>query len=96
MTARGSGRLRRRVETLRLRQARSQGRRIGCISPGGRCRDDPLARTLEVRQLDPGGRHVTLLSAADGSHAAPGCDGLTLDRDALWTEMDRRPDETEE
>ncbi len=57
---------------------------------------DPLARTLEVRQLDPGGRHVTLLSAADGSHAAPGCEGLTLDLDALWTEMDRLPDETEE
>jgi Uma2 family endonuclease len=57
---------------------------------------DPLARTLEVRQLDPGGRHVTLLSAADGNHAAPGCEGLALDLDALWAEVDRLPEEPEE
>jgi Uma2 family endonuclease len=56
---------------------------------------DPVARTLEIRQLDPGGRHVSLLSAADGSHAAPGCEGLTLDLDALWNEMDRLPEQEE-
>ena len=53
---------------------------------------DPLARTLEVRQLDPSGRHVTLLSAADGQHAAPGCEGLTIDLDALWATADRLPE----
>lgn len=56
---------------------------------------DPLARTLEVRQLDPAGRHVTLLSAAEGAHPAPGCEGLTLDLDALWADIDRLPDEDE-
>ncbi len=57
---------------------------------------DPLARTLEIRQLDPGGRHVSLLSAAVGTRAAPGCDGLELDLDGLWAEIDRLPDEPEE
>lgn len=56
---------------------------------------DPVARTLEVRELHPEGRHVVLLSAADGSHEVPGCEGLVLDLDALWAEADRMP-ETEE
>ncbi len=56
---------------------------------------DPLARTVEIRQLDPGGRHVTLLSAADGVHDIAGCDGLRLDLDGLWSEIDRLPDEDE-
>jgi Uma2 family endonuclease len=56
---------------------------------------DPLARTLEIRELHPAGRHVILLSAAEGSHAAPGCEGLTVDLDALWAEVDRLPDDEE-
>lgn len=57
---------------------------------------DPLARTLEVRELHADGRHVILLlAAAEGPHAVSGCEGLVLDLDALWREIDRLP-ETEE
>jgi Uma2 family endonuclease len=56
----------------------------------------PLARLLEVRELHAGGDPVIVLSAADGSHAAPGCDGLVLDLDGLWAEADRLPEDEEE
>ena len=57
---------------------------------------DPLVRTLEIRELSADGRHVTLLAAADGAHAIDGCEGLVLDLDALWADVDGLPDEDEE
>jgi Uma2 family endonuclease len=54
---------------------------------------DPELRTLEVLHLGADGRYVDALAAADGAHAVPGCDGLVLDLDALWAEIDRLPDE---
>lgn len=57
---------------------------------------DPLARTVDIRRLDPGGRHVTLLSAADGVLPVPEHDGLVLDLDGLWREVDEVSDEPEE
>lgn len=50
---------------------------------------DPEARTLEVLVLDPNGRFVEVLVAAEGAHDVPSCDGLRLDLDALWAEVDR-------
>ena len=50
---------------------------------------DPEARTLEVLALDENGRFVEVLAAADGAHDVPGCEGLRLDLDALWAELDR-------
>ena len=57
---------------------------------------DPLARTMEVRELHDDGRPVILLAVAEGSHAIPGCEGLVVDLDALWAEVDRLPDHEEE
>ena len=59
---------------------------------------DPLGRTLEVRELHADGRHVSLLEASEGMHAVPGCEGLVLDLDALWVNVDKasaREDEDE-
>jgi Uma2 family endonuclease len=53
---------------------------------------DPQARTFEVLELGADGRYTVALSAADGSHAIPGCEGLVLDLDDLWASGDRLPE----
>lgn len=50
---------------------------------------DPIARTLEVFELGADGRYVRALAAASGKVNAPGCEGLVLDLDELWAEIDR-------
>lgn len=50
---------------------------------------DGEARTLEIYGLD-NGHYNHALSAAEGTVDIPGCEGLTLDLDALWRELDRR------
>ena len=58
---------------------------------------DPQARTFEVLELGSDGRYTVALSAADGSHAIPGCAELIVDLDALWARCDVLPeDEPEE
>ncbi len=57
---------------------------------------DPLARTLAIRELHADGQHVTLLSAAKGRHEVSGCEGLVVDRGALWSEVDRLPESEDE
>ena len=56
---------------------------------------DPLARTLEIRGLAQQRPAVILLAVAEGRHPVPGCDGLVLDLDALWAEMDLLPEDEE-
>jgi len=50
---------------------------------------DPVARTFETFELGADGRYVRALAAASGKVNAPGCDGLVLDLDDLWSEIDR-------
>lgn len=49
---------------------------------------DPEARTLEILVRQADGRFLEVLAAAEGIHAVAGCDGLQLDLDALWREID--------
>jgi Uma2 family endonuclease len=50
---------------------------------------DPQLRSLEILQLDPQGRYLHVLGASTGTlEKIPGCEGLTLDLDALWDAVD--------
>ena len=50
---------------------------------------DPQLRSLEILQLDSQGRYVHVLGASTGKlEQIPGCEGLTLDLDALWAVVD--------
>lgn len=49
---------------------------------------DPVARTFEVLALHPQGCFLEVLAVAGGTHDVPGCEGLRLDVDALWNEVD--------
>jgi Uma2 family endonuclease len=50
---------------------------------------DPRLRTFEILRLSDDGHYANLLSAAEGVVDVPGCEGLTLDIDALWARIDR-------
>jgi Uma2 family endonuclease len=50
---------------------------------------DPHARTFEVFELGADGRYVRALAASSGCLRIPRCDGLELDLDQLWAEIDR-------
>src|SRR3954451_20035200 len=50
---------------------------------------DPQLRSLEILELDSQGRYLHVLGASTGTLAKiPGCEGLTLDLDALWAAID--------
>jgi len=50
---------------------------------------DPQLRSLEILQLAAGGRYLHVLGATHGTiETVPGCEGLTLDLDALWVAID--------
>src|SRR3954466_14719085 len=50
---------------------------------------DPQLRSLQILELDPQGRYLHVLGASTGMlEQIPGCEGLTLDLDALWAAID--------
>lgn len=53
---------------------------------------DPDDRIVTIYELGADGRYVVALSASEGQHPAPGCDGLVLDLDALWAHVDSIPE----
>ena len=50
---------------------------------------DPGLGSFEVFELGDGQRYVRVLAATQGTVVAPGCEGLLIDLDALWSELDR-------
>ena len=50
---------------------------------------NPDARTLEILELGASGHYTIVVTAAAGKVAVPGCEGLVLDLDQLWSEADR-------
>jgi len=50
---------------------------------------DPQVRTLEIFKLDKGHRYEVLLSRSAGKARIPGCPGLVLNLDELWSEVDQ-------
>ena len=51
---------------------------------------DPEARTIEILRLGDDGHYIHALDAEEGTVQVPGCEGLTLDLDGLWRELDER------
>jgi Uma2 family endonuclease len=49
---------------------------------------DPQLRTFEIHELGPDGRYVDALAAAKGVIQVPGCEGLSIDLDTMWRELD--------
>lgn len=54
---------------------------------------DPQSRLLEVRELDSSGRYHVVQAASAGTVAAYGCEGLALDLDDLWADLDSLTEE---
>jgi Uma2 family endonuclease len=56
---------------------------------------DPTARVLEIYELHDG-RYLRTGGGAEGVLEIAAFPGLSIDLDALWSEIDRLPDESEE
>jgi Uma2 family endonuclease len=50
---------------------------------------DPELRAIEILELGADGRYVRALGASAGRIEVPGCEGLVIDLDELWAEIDR-------
>jgi Uma2 family endonuclease len=57
---------------------------------------DPAVRTFHVFELGADGRYTLAAAASEGTiDPVPGCEGLALDLDALWAEVDQMgPEDT--
>ena len=49
---------------------------------------DPEARSLEILKLGEDGRYIHALDVGEGTIEVPEHEGLTIDLDALWRELD--------
>lgn len=56
---------------------------------------NPERRVLECLELGADGRYVVALTASAGLHTLTSFEGLTLDLDTLWAEIDALPDDAE-
>ena len=58
---------------------------------------DPTMRTFEIYELDGRGSYTQALIASKGKlESIPGCDGLVLDLDEVWAELDELGEGEEE
>ena len=57
---------------------------------------DPRLRTLEILELGADRHYTTLASDSEGVIIVPGCEGLSLDLDALWKRVDELVEEAPE
>ncbi|MGK4005094.1 Uma2 family endonuclease [Sorangium sp. So ce1036] len=55
------------------------------------CLVDPEVQLVELYELGPDGRYARARAAAEGKLVVPGLEGLELDLDALWAEVERLP-----
>ncbi|MFT3764042.1 MAG: Uma2 family endonuclease [Minicystis sp.] len=49
---------------------------------------NPQTRLLEILELGADGRYAIAISAGEGTITAPGCEGLALDLEDLWAQLD--------
>lgn len=49
---------------------------------------DPRLRTVEILGLGADGHYAIQAGASQGTLAVPGCEGLVLDLDAMWRELE--------
>lgn len=49
-------------------------------------------RIVSVYERGSDGRYAVALSASEGQHPIPACEGLVLDLDALWEHVDTLPE----
>jgi Uma2 family endonuclease len=58
---------------------------------------DPALGSFEIFELTPNATYARVLAATEGiAGAVPGCDGLSLDLDALWSELASFPEAAED